>query len=184
MAARATPALPAPCRRPRRPNEAMLLRLCQFLNDSSIGTQIRESIFVFPLIETVHVLAIALLVGTIAILDLRLLGIVLKSESVSELAAQILPVTWIGFGIMFVSGFLLFWAEAAKSYSNPAFRLKLVLLALVGLNPLVFHTTVYRKVADWDQSPVTPRRARATAILSLSLWAAIITAGRAIAYFH
>jgi hypothetical protein len=161
----------------------MLLRLCQWLNDTSIGTAIRESIFVFPIIETVHVLGIALLVGTVAILDLRLVGLLLKNEPVSRIAAQILPLTWAGFVVMFASGFLLFWAEAAKSYSNPAFRLKLVLLALVGLNPLLFHCTIYKSVAHWNES-VTPFRAKLAAILSLSLWSAIIVAGRAIAYFH
>jgi hypothetical protein len=160
-----------------------LSHLCQWLNDSSIGTTIRESDYLFPVIETVHVLALALLVGTVAILDLRLLGLVLKKEPVQDVAGQILPLTWIGFAVMFVSGFLLFWAEAAKSYSNPAFRIKVILLLLVGLNPLIFHTTIYRKVGQWGVSTVTPARARLAAVLSLTLWSGIIIAGRAMAYF-
>jgi len=85
---------------------------------------------------------------------------------------------------MFVSGFLLFWSEAAKSYGNPAFRLKLLLLALVGLNPLIFHFTIYRSVGDWNERIVTPLRARLAAVFSLTLWGGIICAGRAIAYFQ
>ena len=83
---------------------------------------------------------------------------------------------------MFFCGFLLFAAEAAKSYGNPAFRIKLVLLILVGLNPLIFHLTIYRSVASWELAPVTPLRARTAAILSMTLWAGIVIAGRAIAY--
>jgi hypothetical protein len=162
----------------------MLLHFCQWLYDSGIGTSIRESIWVFPIIETIHGLAIALLVGTVAILDLRLLGLVLNGEPVSKIAGQVLPITWAGFGVMFVSGFLLFWAEAAKSYGNPAFRIKLILLLLVGLNPLIFHLTVYRGVATWNTRVVTPLRARLAGIFSLTLWGGIICAGRAIAYFQ
>jgi len=162
----------------------VLFQFCQWLYESGIGTAIRESIWVFPIIETVHVLAIALLVGTVAILDLRLLGLALKQEPVSEVARQVLPLTWTGFCIMFISGFLLFWAEAAKSYANPAFRLKLILLLLVGLNPLVFHFTIYRDVASWNNRVMTPLSARLAGVFSLSLWFGIICAGRAIAYFQ
>ncbi len=147
-----------------------------------MGTAIRESIWIFPLIETVHVVGITLLAGTVAILDLRLLGLILKRESVTRVASQVLPLTWAGFGVMFVSGFLLFAAEAADSYGNPAFRLKMLMLVLVGVNPLVFHLTIYRRVDEWNHVPVTPLRARVTGLCSLTLWAGIICAGRAIAY--
>jgi hypothetical protein len=161
-----------------------LLHLCQWLHDSAIGTSIRESSYAFPIIETIHVLGITLLVGTVAVVDLRLLGILFKHEKVSSIVRQVLPLTWSGFVVMFASGLLLFWSEAEKAYANPLFRIKLVLLLLVGLNPLIFHSTVYRSVARWDDALVVPRQARMTAILSLTLWSATIVAGRAIAYFH
>jgi hypothetical protein len=160
-----------------------LLQVCQWLNDTQLATAIRESDVVFPVIETVHVLGIALLAGTVAIVDLRLLGLILKKERVSQVAGQILPLTWVGFAAMFGSGALLFLAEAAKSYYNPAFRFKMLLLIIAGLNPLIFHSTVYRQVSSWDESPIAPRRARLTGYLSLALWSGIIVAGRAIAYF-
>lgn len=138
----------------------------------------------FPLVETVHVLGITLLAGTVAILDLRLLGLILRRERVSEIACRILPWTWRGLAVMLASGLLLFFAEAVKSYGNTAFRVKVVMLVLVGLNPLVFHTTIYRKVTDWDLAPVTPWRARLAGALSLTLWSGIIIAGRAMAYFQ
>ncbi len=149
-----------------------------------MGAQIRESIWVFPIIETIHVLGITLLVGTVALLDLRLLGLLFKREAVSYVAKQVLPLTWMGFAVMVVSGSLLFSAEAANSYGNPAFRVKLVLLGLVGLNPLIFHLTIFRSVTAWNDRIVTPVRARLAAIFSLTLWGGIICAGRAIAYFQ
>jgi hypothetical protein len=162
----------------------MLFNLCQWLYDSHIGTAIRESIWLFPIIETIHVLSLALLVGTIALVDLRLLGLTMKREPVIEVTRQILPLTWCGFAACVVSGSLLFWAEAAKMYSNPAFRVKLIMLILVGLNPLIFHTTIYRRVAVWNEAIIAPSRARLAAVLSLTVWSGIIVAGRAIAYFH
>jgi hypothetical protein len=161
----------------------LVQHLCQILYDSSFGTYIRESDYAFSVIESVHVLGITLLVGTIALLDLRMLGVVLRSVSVTRIARTVFPLTWSGFAVMFVSGFLLFWAEAAKNYTNPAFRIKIILLALVGLNPLIFHTTIYRRVHEWEVLQVSPWRARAAAIASLTLWSGVIIAGRAIAYF-
>ena len=161
-----------------------LFEFCQCLNDTGPATALRESTIVFPIVESIHTLAITLVVGTVAMVDLRLLGIVLKKEPVSKVAGQILPLTWVGFGVMLVSGLMLFAAEAEKCYHNPAFRLKLILLALVGLNPLVFHFTIFRSVDRWDEAPRTPGRARLAAVLSLTLWSGIIVAGRAIAYFN
>ncbi len=161
----------------------LLQHLCQLLYDSQIGTSIRESDYAFSIIESIHVLGITLLVGTIALLDLRMLGVVLRGVSVTRIARTVFPLTWAGFAVMFVSGFLLFWAEAAKNYGNSAFRIKLMLLLLVGLNPLIFHTTIYRRVQEWERLEVSPWRARTAAIASLTLWSGIVVAGRMIAYF-
>jgi len=160
-----------------------LQHLCQVIYDSQIGTAIRESEYAFPIIESVHVLAITLLVGTIAVLDLRMLGVLLRDVPVARLARTVFPLTWSGFTVAFSSGCLLFWAEAAKNYTNPAFRIKLLLLLLVGLNPLIFHSTIYRRVNEWEASRYSPWRARTAALASLTLWGGIIIAGRAIAYF-
>jgi hypothetical protein len=161
-----------------------LLHLCQWLYASSFATAIRESQYGFPIIETTHVLGITLLAGTVAIVDLRLLGVVLKHEPVAEVLDQILPLTWCGFAVMFPSGSLLLLSKAEEYYWNPVFRIKLVLLLLAGLNPLIFHSTVYRNVATWSESQVTPLRAKLAGAFSLTLWSAIIVAGRAIAYLH
>lgn len=144
---------------------------------------LRESNNAFSIVESIHVLSITLVVGSIAVLDLRMLGIILRPIPVTRIARSVFPITWTGFAVSFSSGFMLFWAEAAKAYSNPAFRAKLIFLALVGLNPLIFHTTVYRRVHEWEVLHLAPWRARAAAIASLTLWSAVIIAGRAIAYF-
>jgi hypothetical protein len=160
-----------------------LFPVIHWLNETSLATSIRESNIVFPLIETVHVLAITLLAGTVAAVDLRLLGLTLNDQKVSTVARQVLPLTWAGFVVMFISGAFLFLAEAEKSYGNRAFLVKMLLLVLAGLNPLIFHSTVFRSVTVWDNAPVVPGRARAAAVASLTLWTGIIVAGRAIAYF-
>ena len=160
-----------------------LQHFCEMLYQSSFGTMLRESNNAFSVIESVHVLSITLLVGTIAVLDLRMLGLILRSVSVSSLARSVLPLSWSGFAVSVTSGFLLFWAEAAKMYVNPSFRTKLVLLVLAGFNALVFHATIYRRAQELEQQHISPWRARVTAIASLMLWGGVIIAGRAIAYF-
>lgn len=158
-----------------------LLRLCEWINDSPIGTGIQDSDNLFSVIETVHVLGITLMAGTIAIADLRLLGLVLKETPASEVVSPLVKITWLGFVVMLASGGLLFWAEAATLYGNTAFRLKLLLLALAGVNAWIFHSTTYRSVAQWETA-ATPAGARVAALCSLALWSAVIVCGRAIAY--
>jgi len=161
-----------------------LLEFCNWLYQTPLGIAIRESDYAFPLIETVHTLGIMVLVGTIVVVDLRLLGLVLKEAPVSRLYRQIIPWTWSGFAVMLISGLLLFASEARDNYFNTFFRLKLLLLFLVALNPLIFHATAYRNVSSWDTRNVTPRKARFAAVCSLGLWGGIIVTGRLIAYLH
>jgi hypothetical protein len=159
-----------------------LLSICQWLQDTPWGTGIRESIWVFPIIETVHVLALGLSVGMIAVVDLRLIGVALRRQTVSNVVQQIEPWAAGGFVVMFSSGALLFLSEAARCYSSWYFRVKLLFLLLTGLNVLAFHLTVYRGVAKWNDSAVTPARAKLVGWTSLALWMGVIAAGRATAY--
>ena len=159
-----------------------LYSICEWLQNTEWGTGIRESTLLFPIIETTHVLGLAFSVGTIAILDLRLLGLGLKREPVSQVMSQLMPWSLAGFFIMFVTGILLFWSQALKAYDSVFFRIKLLLLIFAGINALVFQFTVYRSMASWDQAPVTPFRARLTGAISIALWIGIIAAGRTMAY--
>lgn len=159
-----------------------LVQLCNWISDSSVGTGIRESDNLFSAIETVHVLGIVAVVGTIAIVDLRLLGFALEAVPVSEVVGPLVRITWLGFAVMLASGALLFWAEAAKLYGNTAFRLKLALLVLAAANAWAFHAIIYPRCAEWDADARTPAEARIAGLCSLALWSAIIACGRAIAY--
>jgi hypothetical protein len=161
-----------------------LLELCQLVYDWPPATALRESDDVFPLIETVHVLAICLIVGTVVTVDLRLLGLIMREQPVTQIARTLLPLTWYGFALMFVTGVPLFAAESLELYSNPAFRLKLVLLVIAGCNALLFHRTVYRSVDAWDKHTNTPLGVKAFASVSILLWSGIVVAGRLIAVFH
>ncbi len=161
-----------------------LLHLCQLLYDTPASTALRESDVVFPAIETAHVLAITLIAGTIVTVDLRVGGLVLRDQPLSRVTQALLPYTWYGFALMTLSGLPLFAAEAAKLYGNPAFRAKLLLLGLAGLNALLFHSTVYRRLQLDHQHGTAPLTARVFAALSGVLWSGIIVSGRLIAVFH
>lgn len=159
-----------------------LVTFCKWLEHTSVGAVIRESLWLFPAIETVHLLGMAALVGTIAVLDFRLLGWTLRQKRFSELAQRLLPWAWAGFALQVVTGMLLFSSEAVKLYANPALRLKMLLLFLAGVHALVFQRTVYRGVASWDDSTVPPLGAKVSGFISLLLWIGIVAAGRFIGF--
>ena len=159
-----------------------LFSFCQWLEQTRWSIALHESLWVYPIVESVHVLTICLFVGTSMILDLRLLGLTMRRVPVSEAAARLLPWTAAGFVVMVVSGALLFYAIPVRTYLNIFFRVKIAMLALAGVNAWVFHSTVYRRVAEWDLDAVTPKGARVAGGLSLLLWAGIVVAGRMIAY--
>ena len=159
-----------------------LLELCQWLQDTQIGTGIRESLWVFPIIEGTHVLGLALSVGAVMWFDLRLAGVKLRHQSVSEVFSHLKPLMAIGFTLMFVTGTLLFWANAARCYESTYFRIKMILLVLAGLNMLAFHLTIDRRRNEWDKAPTPPFPARLAGILSLVIWTGVIAVGRIMAY--
>ena len=161
-----------------------ILEICQWIEGTPLGVEIRENVWWFPLLNVAHVLGMAVAAGTIAFVDLRLLGLGVKRAPVSQITKQLLPWVWGGFIVMFLSGSLLIVSETVMLYGNFAFRLKLILLVIAGLNVLQFHTTVYRSVADWDSAPVAPFRARLSGAISLSCWLALIAAGRVIPYLE
>jgi hypothetical protein len=132
-----------------------LLSICQWLDGTRFNAALRMSNWFFPTFDTIHTLGIVLVAGTIMLVDLRLLGLALRSEPVAAVVRRIVPWTLGGFALMFVTGALMFSSEAVKLYHSPVFRIKLVLLALAGLNALIFHTTIYRDVRNWDQTAPT-----------------------------
>lgn len=159
-----------------------MLEFCQWLDQTSVGAAIRQSLWLFPAIETVHLLGMAALVGTITVLDLRLLGWAMPQRKVSQVAARLIRWAWFAFGLQVVTGGLLFSSEAVKIYGNPAFRLKMFLLLLAGAQALIFQTVVSRKLPAWDERPSPPVMAKAMGLMSILLWLGIVTAGRFIGF--
>ena len=148
-----------------------MLSICQWLQLTPISIAIRESTWVFPILDAVHCVGIILVAGTIVIVDLRLLGLGMRRQPISSVIAQVLPWTFFGFAFMFITGSLLAWAEPVKLYRSPFFRWKLLFLAIAGLNALLYHYTT-----------LTPARARLAAAVSIVCWICVIAAGRAIGY--
>jgi hypothetical protein len=147
------------------------------LQDLSFPTQIRESDWLFPTIETIHVFALVLVVGTIMTVDLRLLGLANKERPFSQVASEMLPWTWAAFAIAALAGMLMFSSKALTYYSNIPFRLKMVCLLLAGINMVMFHWLGTRNLEAWDRGR-PPRAAKLAGGASLLLWIAIVAAGR------
>ncbi len=159
-----------------------VLSVCEWLQNLPWASGIKHSAWQFPVIESIHSLALSAILWPAAILDLRLLGLIMPRRPVSQVAAQFLPWVWTGFTIMILSGAMLFASEAVKCYHSPFFRTKIVLLGLAGLNALIFHNTVFRGIDAWDQDARTPWRAKLAGAGSLLIWVGVVAMGRALAY--
>ncbi len=159
----------------------MLERFVTWLGDTAWSVGLHESLYAYTVIETVHVLAITLFVGTIALVDLRLLRAAFKATPVSQMLDRILPWTIAGFVVMLLTGLLLFYAIPVRTFHSVWFRTKMILLAAGAINIWLFHRRVDRDRARWDLGP-TPAPARVAAVISLCVWAGVIVMGRMIAY--
>jgi hypothetical protein len=146
------------------------------LEESQIAQRIGESWW-FPLLESIHVVGVVFVVGTILMVDLRLLGVTARRYTVRQMSAELVPWTWVGFVLSVVTGIGLFITRAGHYADNIAFRWKFALLALAGINMALFHFGVFRRVANWETS-ASPMAAKAAAVLSLIVWAGVILAGR------
>jgi len=147
---------------------------------SALGHSLRESAGLFALVKGVHLAGIAILVGSIAVLDLRLLGLA-RSFSVRRLAARVLPLSAGSFLLIVPSGLMMFIARAGALIASPVFALKMCLIMAAGVNAAVFHAGVFRGSARWDVGVPPPTGARAAAALSLALWISVIACGRLLA---
>jgi len=154
-----------------------LEQILESLQRASFATAIAESNWLFPTLETLHVMALALMVGSIGIIDLRLLGRTNRQLAVRELMAAVLPWTWTVFGIALLTGFLMFSAHAVRYAGLLPFRIKLGLIFLAGLNMLLFHLVTMRGVVRWDAGE-PPAAVRAAGAASIVLWVGVVTAGR------
>ncbi len=154
----------------------------QWLYDTPFAQAIRENGVLFPWIESVHVLSIVLVVGSIAVVDLRLLGLASRNRSISKLSGEILPFTWTCFVAAAITGALLFSSNAVKYAHNGFFLAKMSLLVLAFLNMMVFQYITARAIESWDEAPRTPSAVRLAGAISLLTWIAIIACGRWIGF--
>jgi len=152
------------------------------LEASGLATKIRESLLLFPMLESIHVIGLGLVFGTIAILDLRLIGLASSQRSFKRVYSDILKWTWAAFALTALTGALMFITNATVYYHNFYFRTKMLLLVLAGINMGAFELTLGRKVESWDKSPSAPPLGRVVGVLSITLWIAIIFMGRLIGF--
>lgn len=143
-----------------------------------LAVLIAKSPWLFPTIETIHVLALTMVVGTIAMVDLRLLGVRNANSAADELIAETLPWTWTAFAFAVVSGLSMFISKAATYAYNPLFLFKIGLIALAGLNMAVFHLGAFRTVTAWASASRPPLGARVAGALSLLVWVLVVVMGR------
>ncbi len=152
------------------------------LEDSGVATALRGSLYYFPFLESIHVMALAVVFGTILVVDLRALGIASTNRPFTRLSSELLRITWGAFAVSALTGALMFLTNARVYAHNTSFQVKMLLLALAGLNMAAFHLTAGRSVASWDKAPTAPTSGRVTAALSLAIWIGVICAGRVIGF--
>jgi Family of unknown function (DUF6644) len=148
--------------------------LLTWLESTPLALYIAESTIAFPVIEIVHVVAITLVFGTIAIVDFRLLGLGSNNRAVTELCRDVLPWTWTAFVVAAITGTLMFTHHATEYFSNTAFRMKMLLMLAAAINMIVFELITFRGVPKWDHGvPVVPAGKLAGAI-SLVCWLGVV----------
>jgi hypothetical protein len=155
--------------------------ILQSIEDSPFSTGLRESVYMWAVVDGVHVLGLCMFLGMLLFWELRLFNVGLRSASVSETWDRLAPWIMAGFVVMTISGVLLFLSEPVRFWGNVFFRIKLVALVLAGLNAVVFHYGVGKKLVDWDVRPL-PQSAHLVGVASITLWVLIVFCGRLIAY--
>ena len=159
-----------------------IVSVAKWLEATVPAQAISQSAWMFPAAETIHVIAIALVVGSITVLDLRLLGISWNRRPITEIAGEVLPWTWISFSVAAVAGVVMFVSAAGKYIVDLPFQLKFVLMFLAAVNMAVFHRFTYPGVAQWDRNVSPPRAAKIAAALSLVFWIGVVTCGRLVSF--
>ncbi len=154
----------------------------QSIESSAVGEWMRNHVLAMPLVEAGHVLCIAVVFGTILVVDLRLLGLLDRQRAVTRVADEMLRLTWLAFAGAVLTGALYFAANAGTYWFNTAFRFKMLTIVLAGMNMAVFQLYTYKGVASWDSHGTTPRAARLAGALSILLWITVVVLGRVIGF--
>jgi len=160
----------------------VIVSFLEWVGSTPWSIALLESYYVWPLVESTHVLTLALFVGSAVMMDLRLVGLAFPGVPASAFTERLLPWTRAGFALMVLTGLLLFYSAPLRYYYNLFFRIKCVLLVIAGLNVWLFHSRVYRSIAEWDDDRRPPRAARIAGMVSLIMWAGVVFSGRLVAY--
>jgi hypothetical protein len=153
----------------------------QALESSGVARWMRESLWGYPAVESLHIIGLGLVFGSIFVVDLRLLG-VSRDVSASRLARHALPWTVGAFVLAMATGLLMFTAHAEDFITNRVFILKMGLILAAAVNAGLLHTGALRTVAQWDTVAMPPARVRFAAALSIAIWICVIACGRLLAY--
>jgi hypothetical protein len=151
------------------------------LEDSGLATTIRNSTYLFPSLEAIHVMALGLMVGSITVVDLRLLGLASKDRSAARVSSEVLKWTWAAFVVVALSGAIMFTTNARVYAHNIPFLIKMGLLVVAGINMAFFHLGAERSIDQWDREAAPPS-GKLAAALSLALWVGVVVAGRVIGF--
>jgi hypothetical protein len=154
----------------------------EWLADTAVSSTIQNVSWIIPAVQTVHILCVALVMAAIFIVDLRILGVLVRTQPLSILAHRYLTWIWYLLPVLFLSGAILIIGEPARSLLNPAFGVKMLLLIVAALLTLFIQRPLRHATVFWESSPQRRAAARAIAVLSLVLWSCIVFAGRWIAY--
>jgi hypothetical protein len=149
-----------------------LLSFCKWLQNTPLGLAVGGTLWGYPFVQLVHFFGLSLWVGTIAMLDLRLLGIAGRAQGLTEFSDQLFPWTWTGLAIVLTGGVMLFSAAAASYLDNPAFEIKFPLV----LTGIAYHTFIVLKVPRWGRESALPRAAKIAGGVELLVWLSVITA--------
>jgi hypothetical protein len=154
----------------------------QWLQASPWAVFIHKTPWAFTTIEVVHVFAVSMVVGTIAIVDLRLLGLASTKRPFAELSRQVLPFTWAAFVLAVIAGLLLFISRATEYFENTVFWIKMSLVVVAGINMMIFEFITVRGVKEWNLDRTPPPPARLAGGISIACWILVIAFGRWIAF--
>jgi hypothetical protein len=154
----------------------------QTLEYSRVGIFIAESTWAFPTLETLHVIAFVTVLGTIMVMDLRMIGATSNKFAITLTSKDTLPWTWGAFAMAALTGGLLFVSKASSYVINPYFLAKLAMIALAGLNMMYFHFFTWRTVEHWDRDASVPVAVKVAGFLSLFFWLLVVFFGRAIGF--
>jgi len=150
----------------------------EWLQATSLAVFIHQTKWVFTTIEVIHVIAISAVISSIAVVDLRLLGLASTRRPFSELSREILPYTWTAFVIAVITGSLMFISQAAQYFVTPTFWIKMAIMAAAGINMFIFEFITVRGVKEWDPTPSPPLPARLAGGISLACWVLVFVFGR------